>query len=137
MVRTSYADLTIAIIENSTCLKEFVTAETDWSASDTARLMSALENGPSLQVYEHLHLNHLNFTEDDTCIALAELLAAATNLTKLMIDPGKCIGRKFTISVTNASEMGEPGLVKITDKNTKLVYTCETKRTKRLAINEK
>ena len=89
-------------------------------------LLNALSTSPSVHTIETVFLYYsADLGEEEACVALADFLAAATNMTQFNIRRHK--GRKITIAVRVAGEDGEPGEVIVTDKETSQEFKAETK----------
>ena len=68
-----------------------------------------------------------DMSEEETCIALAEMLAAATSLTTFDIRYHK--ERNISIEVKCASNEDQLGEIVVKDNDTKQVYSRETNKT--------
>ena len=77
-------------------------------------LLNALSTSPSVSIIETFNLDKsANLSEEDSCVALADFLAAATNVTEFWIRDHK--GREISIEVKVAEKDGELGEVIVKD----------------------
>ncbi len=88
-------------------------------------------DSPSIDLLEELDLDKsANFAEEESCQAIVDLLAQATNLRMCNIEYHQGHqGRKVRITVECKSEEGEEGQICLTDTDTEAVFTQKTTRT--------
>ena len=101
------------------------------SADHTEQVVTALLDSPSIGSLTTVNLdNSLDLSKEESCVALANFVAEAINLTYIDIDGHR--GRKIKIEVRcKNEETGEPGCVKLTDKsNNNAVIERPTDRVK-------
>ena len=76
-----------------------------FSGPSTTVLINSLNTSPSVNIFVDVSLDlSADLHEEEACVALADFLAAATNMTRFFIDYH--LGRKITIAVRVAGVDG-------------------------------
>ena len=95
-VRESFADLAAQIIATSACLTKINLKENSFSGPSTRVLLTALSTSPSIQTIIAVRFeDSANLEEEESCMALTDFLAAATNMFIFWIQRHE--GRKISI----------------------------------------
>ena len=121
-------ELAALIIQNGENLHTVNLCNSNFSATATTSILTAMSTSPSASTITNFYLNSsANMTEEEACQTLADFLAIAESLSGFGIP--KHTGRQITYKVECATEDGQLGKVTVTDKDSGEVFESETSMT--------